>query len=277
MNGIETKLKTLTQRELVVFDFDETIVDCNSDSWIHKLAENGRLPKHLNYVPGEDWMKHVQTVLQHLHDLGVTEQDFADCLHTMPIVDGMIEPLIASLGQEPDKYDIVILSDANSFFIGSFLKTRKLEKYITTILTNPAKFTDVGHENPLLVIEGYHAQDHCKLSSRNLCKGEALKNYIGKQMLDNKTVYTCINYVGDGQNDFCPSLKLSVLDRVFPRKGYTLDKMCSKMIARQQQGKDGTHKYDHLPDLKASVIPWSSGKQILDAIKKVSSRKETAV
>lgn len=256
---IDVKLKSLVQRQLVVFDFDETLVDCNSDTWVHQLAPNKRIPDEIEFRHGQDYFKHVQSVFAYLHEHKVTEQDYNNCLSKMPTVPGMIETLIESLAKQPEKYDMIILSDANSFFISSFLKSKNLKNCFSTILTNPAKFSDDGQ----LLTEEYQCQDYCSMSARNLCKGEALKVFIGKQMLDNNTVYTCINYVGDGENDFCPSTKLSDRDRVFPRQGYSLHRLLTRLKTNKEQTSVEGSK---LPEVKATIIPWINGGQILSVI-----------
>lgn len=260
MLSIDRKVKNLIQRELVVFDFDETLVDCNSDTWIHQLAPNKKIPDELEYRHGQDYFKHVQSVLAYLHTKNIKKEDYYECLSKMPSVTGIVESLIATLGKHPEKYDMIILSDANSFFIDSYLKANSLENLFPTVLTNPARFSDDGQ----LLISEFHVQDYCSLSSRNLCKGEALKNYIGKRMLDHNTVYTCINYIGDGENDLCPSTKLSNRDRVFPREGFSLDRLCAKLKYNSEVC--SVEDVKKLPELKASVIPWSTGVDILNVI-----------
>ena len=261
MMTIDSKFKNLVQRELVVFDFDETLVDCNSDTWIHQLAPNQQIPEDLEYRHGQDYFKHVQSVLTYLAMQGVTKQDFEDCLIAMPSVAGMFETLIASLAEQPDKYDMIILSDANSFFISTYLKAKSLENIITTVLTNPARFSDDGQ----LLIDEYHVQDYCHLSARNLCKGEALKNFIGKRMLDHNTVYTRISYVGDGENDLCPSTKLNSRDIIFPREGYSLARLCAK-LKMNTEVPAVVEAAGKLPELKATIVPWKTGDEILSVI-----------
>ncbi|CAA3006421.1 pyridoxal phosphate phosphatase PHOSPHO2-like [Olea europaea subsp. europaea] len=263
--SIDSKFKKLIQRELVVFDFDDTLVDCNSDTWIHKLAPGGAIPEELEFKPDQDYFKHVQSVLAYLHAQGVTEQQYNECLSNMPSVAGMIEPLINTLASKPDKFDMIILSDANSYFISAYLKAKSLDTAIGTVLTNPARFLEDG----LLAIDEYHVQDYCTMSSRNLCKGEALKSYIGKRMLEHNTVYTCINYVGDGENDLCPSTKLSTRDRVFPRAGFTLARLCNRLkLAKSQiyMGQQSQTEKSKVPELKATVVPWTTGEEILETI-----------
>ena len=260
---LDSKFKRLIQRQLIVFDFDDTLVNCNSDTWIHRLAPGQKLPDHIQFRPGQDYFKHVQSVLAYLHSQKVTEQHYVDCLSTMPSVPGMIEPLMKTLAEQPDKYDMIILSDANSFFISTYLKARSLENAISTVLTNPARFNEDGQ----LMIDEYHIQDYCSMSARNLCKGEALKNFIGKRMLDHNTVYTFINYVGDGENDLCPSTILSSRDRVFPREGYSLARLCSRLQSSSQQlHLMNVPEGEKLPELKATVVPWTTGEDILKVI-----------
>lgn len=259
---IDSKFKKLVQRELVVFDFDDTLVDCNSDTWIHKLAPQQKIPAHIEFKPDQDYFKYVQSVLAYLHTQGVTEQQYYQCLSTMPEVEGMIDVLIKTLAQQPDKYDMIILSDANSFFISSYLKVKGIDQAISTVLTNPARFSADGQ----LQIDEYHIQDYCAMSSRNLCKGEALKNFIGKRMLEHNTVYTCINYVGDGENDLCPSTKLSSRDRVFPRTGYSLARLCARLKTSNNQSFLGNDDKIRVPELKATVVPWTTGDEILSII-----------
>lgn len=258
---IDGKLKNLIQRELVVFDFDETLVDCNSDSWIHKLAPGGKIPDELEYRHGQDYFKHVQAVITYLHQNGVTRKDYVDCLSKMPPVSGMFDTLIETLGRLKDQFDMIILSDSNSFFISSYLKSKQCEDLFSTVLTNSAIFCEDGS----LKVEEYHIQDHCSISARNLCKGEALKNFIGRRMLDHNTVYKCVNYVGDGENDLCPCTKLNSRDRIFPREGYSLDRLCTKLKNNSPDVRRLVEN-NKLPELKATVTQWNSGSDILNKI-----------
>lgn len=56
-----------------LFDFDYTIVDDNSDTWIHRCAPGGQLPSAVrdSYV-APDWIGYMNRVLSHL--AGATER-----------------------------------------------------------------------------------------------------------------------------------------------------------------------------------------------------------
>ena len=111
------------------------------------------------------------------------------------------------------------------------------------MFTNPAHFDSDGQ----LTIERFHEQNWCQLSARNLCKGHILKEYITKRACDG-VHFDRVNYVGDGSNDLCPSLRLTSRDRVFPRAGYPLHKL---IPARVDSG-----------ELVAEVYPFNSGDDV---------------
>lgn len=147
------------------------------------------------------------------------------------------------------KAEAIIISDANSVFIDHILSFHGLKEKINRVFTNPAKFNDEGR----LEIEMYHVQDSCSLSTVNLCKGQILESYVEERMKEN-IMFTHVAFIGDGQNDFCPSLRLSPKDFVFPREGYSLVKYIERMKAEQ-----GLH-------IKANIHTWSSGLDILKVL-----------
>ena len=116
---------------------------------------------------------------------------------------------------------IIIISDSNTEFINHILKVKKLDHLVDRVFTNPAMW----NEEELLIIEPYHHQESCKLSSRNLCKGQIMEDYLK----DCGKAFSYICYVGDGRNDFCPSLRLSSDDVVCVREGFSLQKYIHQM------------------------------------------------
>ncbi|CAB0005495.1 unnamed protein product [Nesidiocoris tenuis] len=100
------------------------------------------------------------------------------------------------------------------YFIEKWLRSKKLDHVVAHVFTNPAEF-----DGGTLRIQKHHKQDWCALSSENLCKGHILENYIEKRKVEG-VEFDKILYVGDGNNDYCPSLKLREEDVTFPRKGY---------------------------------------------------------
>ena len=52
-----------------------------------------------------------------------------------------------------------------------------------------------------------------------MCKGDIIEEYI-KERREQGVVYDFIAYSGDGENDLCPTLRLSENDLAFPRWGF---------------------------------------------------------
>lgn len=193
-------------------------------------------------------------IFRYLHTHNTTPDQILECMTEISFSPGMVD-LLKSL--DPTKAEAIIISDANSVFINHILRHNGLHDRIHRVFTNPANFNDNGR----LEIEMYHVQESCSLSTINLCKGQILENYIEERTKGN-IVFTHVAFIGDGQNDFCPSLRLSHKDFVFPREGYSLVKYIEKMKTEQ-----GLH-------IKANIHTWSSG---LDILKVLSERVPSLV
>lgn len=239
--------ETKNEKVLLAFDFDHTLIDANCDTYIYKLAPDGKIPDTLKALYRKDgWTHYMGEVFKYLFENGVTKEDFVKCVCEIKMTCGM-ENLLNSL--PGGKSECIIISDANSVFIDLILNHFGLRDHFQEVFTNPAKFNEEG----CLTVEMYHHQDWCTLSTKNLCKGHILGNYIQSRERDNVT-FSTIAYIGDGTNDFCPSLRLQECDLVFPRRGFNLIDYIPKMEAEQNL------------KIKASVHPWDTGKDIQEQV-----------
>lgn len=210
------------EKTLVGFDFDHTIIDANTDIEVQKLSVED-IPIDIRQLySNKCWTDFMQAVFELLHKQNVTADQYKTLLYKIPFVRGMDE-LLRKLGDyHKDNVEVIIISDSNSMFIEEILKHHNLHNCVTKIFTNPAWFDDDG----CLRIKYYHEQSECDLSTKNLCKGMILKDYVKSREKDNNGVkFSRIIYVGDGKNDLCPSLRLNKKDHVFARRGYTLETM----------------------------------------------------
>ena len=82
-----------------------------------------------------------------------------------------------------------------------------------------------------------------------MCKGHILHEHCRSSGVK----YDVIAYVGDGTNDFCPTLQLRKTDIVFPRRRFSLDK-------RIAEGRD---------KVTAMVRSWDTGFDIMNALNEV--------
>lgn len=231
---------------LVAIDFDHTLIDCNIDVKIKSLAGNNELPEHIEKLSKDSngWTAYMNEVFKYLFKNNVTEEDYKRCLAETPLVEGMQELLLQMY--ESGECEIIILSDANSFFINYVLEYNKLNKSISKVFTNPAEFDKEG----CLQIQKFQEKNDCSRCPDNLCKGFILKNYISEKH-DERQLFYRILYIGDGANDVCPALKLSANDYVFARIGFRLLRSLEKMPAK---------------DVKPNIVPWENGHDIKKAL-----------
>ena len=245
----------MSDKILFAFDFDHTVIDENSDLYCKRLAPDGKIPQEIEDTYSDlGWTKYMGLIFDYLHKHGVTEKHYNDCMTEIPLTSGMRELIEFAVEK---KHECIIISDSNSKFINSILTETGLKEAFSAVYTNPAEFDSEGR----LTLEYFHYQDWCKLSTVNLCKGQILEDHMTKQERTG-TRYKHVVFVGDGSNDFCPALRLSEKDYICPRESYRLWKKIKKMES------DPEIKGEH--ELKAQVVNWSSGFDILDFLKSLN-------
>ncbi|KAM0933583.1 putative inorganic diphosphatase [Dioscorea sansibarensis] len=199
---------------VLVFDFDKTIIDCDSDNWVIDHLGATKFFDHL--LLSLPWNTAMDRVMEELHRQGWSVEDIAKVLRTAPLHPSTISAIKTAyaLGCE-----LRIVSDANRFFIETILEHNGLLNYFSEINTNPGFVDDEGR----LRILPYHEftsnsfSHGCPLCPPNMCKGLIIER-IKAEMLEKGKKR--IIYLGDGKGDFCPSLKLSESDFVMPRLNY---------------------------------------------------------
>ncbi|ETV77378.1 hypothetical protein H257_08809 [Aphanomyces astaci] len=251
----------MASKGLVVFDYDRSLIDDNSDTYIFHQVQP-ELVVHLKELTaaGVQW---TQAVDQALSKLNCSKETLIDVIGRIPVQDGMLDAV--HLAHERG-WEVAIVSDANTVFIDAFLNLHNLTSIITQVFTNHSAFQgDTLHVTP------YHPLDQpphgCPRCPTNMCKGSIVKQikasaeytkilYIGTRhntyvirgqwhtMI--ATIGLISVSVGDGGGDFCPvATELSSNDVVFAREKYEL-----------------LHKVQQTPVL-ATVVPWNTGFDIL--------------
>lgn len=206
------------KRTLFVFDFDHTLVDDNTDTWIMSICPELQIRENLRslqqqFVCWTDLMDHVFSlisphtnehhILKHMRQLRLHEQAIKavtavrDCLHS----------------------DAIIISDANTIFIECILEECGVRDVVKEVFSNPAQFEPNGR----LSVKRYHSHSCGTCAhSPNLCKGNVLEEYLKAN-----PGYEKIVFVGDGRGDFCPAVSLRKQDTIVCREGYPLAKLLS--------------------------------------------------
>lgn len=242
-------------KKLAVFDFDHTVIDDNSDTVVRDLIPPEKIPSSLKHLHRKDgWTSYMQGVFHLLNKHGFGIDEITAAIESIKPVEGMYE-LINSLKQELN-YDIIIISDSNTYFIDTWLKKFNLSSKIEKVFTNPAKFVD-----NLLMIEMYHLQSECHLSTKNLCKGRILEEYVNAQK-EKKIYYDKIVYIGDGANDLCPILRLSENDLGCVRAEYKCVELIKLLELKKPIDNTGSNY-----KVKCQVYVWKTGCDILSYIR----------
>ncbi|KPP69339.1 phosphoethanolamine/phosphocholine phosphatase-like [Scleropages formosus] len=107
-----------------------------------------------------------------------------------------------------------------------------------------------------LLLGPYHAHG-CPRCPENMCKQVIVRDYLARRTQERGRPFQRVFYVGDGANDFCPSLILGPRDTAFARQDYPMHKLIVEKVTTQPA------------DFKATVVPWASGEDVVARLKKV--------
>ncbi|GJJ73613.1 pyridoxal phosphate phosphatase PHOSPHO2 [Entomortierella parvispora] len=232
---------TTLSKNLFVFDFDWTLIEADSDHWVmEKLGGLTREEFESTYKDVQ-WTDLQDMLLGRLFDRGVTKAHLEATLREIPM---MPETIAALQLMKAQGSDLVILSDANTFYVDTILKAHGIDHLFSKIITNPSHFDEQGR----LRVARFHGLDKpphgCpRLCAPNLCKGQEFQKVIASQHWEQ------IVYMGDSTNDFCPSTRLQSNGIVLARANLLLEKAIR----------------EHPDMVKAQVIYWSSPKDVLAA------------
>nr|XP_043617815.1 inorganic pyrophosphatase 2-like [Erigeron canadensis] len=223
---------------VVIFDFDKTIIDIDSDNWV--VDELGATDLFNQLLPTMPWNSVMDKMMDELHSQGKTIEDMEEVLKRVPIHPRVVPTIKAAYALG---CDLRVLSDANLFYIETILKHLGIRECFSEINTNPGFVNEEGKLR-ILPYHDFHTFSHgCKLCPPNMCKGKILERIQATLKADG---WKRIIYLGDGAGDFCPSLKLVQGDYMMPRKDFPVwDLICKNRNL-----------------LKAEVHEWIDGEDL---------------
>lgn len=203
---------------VVVFDFDKTIIDCDSDNWVvDELGFTDLFNQLLNTMP---WNSMMDTLMKEMHEKGVKINEIVEVLKTTPIHPRIVPAIKAA---HAAGCDLRIVSDANMFFIETILDHLGLRDYFSEINTNPGYVDEQGRLRILPHHDFTKSPHGCtNPCPPNMCKGLVIKRLLSEH--GNKKFI----YLGDGVGDYCPSLRLRESDYLMPRKDFPVWELISK-------------------------------------------------
>ncbi|XP_039990927.1 probable phosphatase phospho1 isoform X2 [Xiphias gladius] len=245
------------QRYLVLFDFDETIINESSDDAVVSALPGRRLPDWLknSYREGH-YNEHMQKVLAYMAEQGVSEDSIRSAVEKIPPTPGLLN-LLHYLQSHQQDFELVVVSDANMYFIETWLEHAGVRHLFRKIFTNPASFDATGR----LVLLPFHSHS-CSRCPDNMCKQVILRDYLAcREKERGGAPFQKVFYIGDGANDICPSLALGPGDTAFPRMDFPMHRL---LLGMQQS---------QAAKCKANVVPWASGEDIVVRLNKIMKER----
>jgi len=226
------------KRHLVVFDFDHTVVEVNSDPETVVGVDPENRDEHLALLHEAGacgaWTDGMDAALRRVAEHGKTEGDVRGVLRGIPLTEpgDAMRAALERLAAHPGT-DLRIVSDANTVFIDEILRAHGLRGAFSAVVSNPAAWVPHGAEghtrlsvtpyhdpgpslSPTPDARGVRPAHACPRCPRNLCKGDVVAPWLAER------AWASITYVGDGTNDVCPSLLLPSGGRVLAREGFPL-------------------------------------------------------
>lgn len=198
---------------LIVFDFDWSFVDQDTDRWIFEVNAPHLRRKMENLESSTQWTDLVAMMCREAHKEGITREQIEGALKILPVHPAMLRAVKKLKASEDPSATFFCLSNANEVFISTILKDKGVANIFDRVTTNPATWED----NDLLVvrrrIDPNGDQHTCQVGcSPNMCKGDELAAFLKEH-----GEYEKVIYIGDGSNDFCPVVRLREQDTVLAR------------------------------------------------------------
>lgn len=273
---------------LVVWDFDWTLINENSDTYVIDRCGGAEATQKMKELGGMGmlWTERMSTMLQHLTgELGVTRRSITQCLRDIPVFPENLD-VVRILGEREDVVQVIV-SDANTLFIESYLEEKGLRGCFDAVYTNPVEWKS-GRGGDAGTVEGRTAEGEKTESTNmttttttippegrvlhvrpfvdpgqphgcatcaetpNMCKG-AIVDMIRDRFPARAPLIQKVVYLGDGRGDFCGACRLSRGDTILCRRGYSLSK-----------------KLSETPPDALDVAIWENGKDILQAFQQRS-------
>lgn len=234
-NSLDKSHTAAMSRQLVVFDFDWSFVDQDTDRWVLEVLST-RLRRKLQTIKAGGSQCTPDVVAECMVALaeedGIGREEVLESLRILPLHPAMKRAVTALRKRDPST-TFVCISNSNEVYIDTILKVRTppgrggnatlmnrqhhgLTDLFDTIITNPAHWeaatasrsADLLRVGRRIPADG--PQHSCKVGClENMCKGDELDEWIRKAEPEKGwEAFRKVVYIGDGGNDFCPLIRM---------------------------------------------------------------------
>lgn len=233
--------KNDSNKTLLIFDFDRTIIEEDSDMEIVNVCKDDEMRNDLNNKMKElsdDWIQYMTYVYQELAKK-YTIEDIKNYLERNIHLTKQFEDVFTYIRENKEMYEVILLSGANAFNINFLLQRFHIEDIFDDIITNPAR----ENKENILDLGRYHTHE-CSNCDICMCKGKIIK-----EILSSNIHYKNIIFICDGSNDFCLGKELKEHDVLCVRKNFSLYKKL--------------YKKGYKDNLKCKISLWENGGDIV--------------
>jgi pyridoxal phosphate phosphatase PHOSPHO2 len=211
---MEASIEIVSDKTLVVFDFDATLIELETYQEIPKLLtnDNSEIVVKMMQSSGRSWYDFNDLLFEKFREEGIQVEKIKDLVQTLELNKNFMH-LLKYLEANKDKYSLVIISGTLEMFIQWILEKNQISHLFDKIYSHRG---NVSEQNFIeFVRRDYKSCSNCTYS---LCKANILEGLrLEKQ-------FNKVYYVGDGMIDYCASLILLEEDILFPRKDFPLFK-----------------------------------------------------
>ena len=232
-------------KTLVIFDFDYTMINCDS---LYEQVRLGLSLEEMHEIEKADieigFEKTIELCYKKFKSKGKTIEDINSYIDTIKFRDG-IKDLLEYFHSNKNNFDLIIVSGDIDYPIKRILKNEKVYEYFNAIYGIPSE----SCEETIIKFTPLH-KSNCKNCGPNGCKTYFLNQYLDKYGRDK---YKNFYFICDGFNDYCLGENLGEKDALFPLKDYKLYKRL--------------YEKGDLKNLKCKCFPWENGLGILNTVK----------
>jgi len=228
-------------------------------NWMKAAREGGKavLPRSSAEAPST-WTTAMHALFEEAAYRGHTLEQVHEAMAAIPVFHGVVSAIrdLHSAGVTH-----VVLSDANTYLIDTWLKAAGIRDCFKHVISNHGIIGSLEHgpmgatSLSVRALQPQHQQHGCKNPCPpNLCKGGTLLTFLHAEFGGSPQQWPALAYVGDGRGDLCALLQLPEGSSAIVRGGYPLDKHSAPLLPSAQQGKEESYR-----TLKVPASPWAAG------------------
>jgi 2,3-diketo-5-methylthio-1-phosphopentane phosphatase len=198
-----------------------------------------------------DWTETMNSVFKNLKELNmnIDISQIKSIVESNELNDGFSD-IFEFLSLNKNSFESIIISGSNILFVDWVTKKHNIDHIFTKFYSNKA----FECKENIIKLHPTHKHD-CEICNPAQCKNKVLSEFLNENKKINKFFDRKI-YIGDGENDYCPSKLFHENDYLCARENYKLDKMVKNI------------QYENKLNIKFNFLSWKNGHDVLRLLRK---------